>query len=63
MVFKKIQELKKKYSKEVFKEILNAVEEDIRFNRIKFGKMTYQKEFLQILNTTENVFRRVYIGR
>ncbi|EJT6170049.1 hypothetical protein N2W53_000598 [Clostridium perfringens] len=63
MVFKKIQELKKKYSKEVFKEILNAVEEDIRFNRINFGKMTCQKEFLQILNTTENVFRRVYIGR
>ncbi|MBI6052326.1 hypothetical protein [Clostridium perfringens] len=57
MVFKKIQELKKKYSSEVFKGILSTVEEDVKFNRIKFGKRTNQKEFLKILNITECVWR------
>lgn len=62
MVFRKIQEVKNKYSDEIFKGILCSVEEDIRFNRIKFGKRTNQKDFLQILNTTEGVWRGC-IGR
>lgn len=62
MVFKEIQNLKSKYSSEVFKDMLRTVEQDIKFNRIIFGKRTSQTKFLEILRTTEVVFRRIYLG-
>ncbi|MDM0963529.1 hypothetical protein QTI94_08145 [Clostridium perfringens] len=62
MIFKEIQNLKSKYSSEVFKEMLKAVEQDIKFNRISFGKKTSQVKFLEILRSTEIVFGRIYLN-
>lgn len=62
MLLREIQELKKRCSLELFEEILIAIEDDIRFNRLSFNKKTPTKEFLKILNRTEIVFRRVYEG-
>lgn len=62
MLFGEIQELKRRCSSDLFEDILIAVEDDIRFNRLNFNKKTPPKEFLEILNRTEIVFRRVYEG-
>lgn len=62
MLLREIQELKKRCSLEMFENILIATEDDIRFNRLNFNKKTPPKEFLEILNRTEIVFRRVYEG-
>lgn len=62
MLFGEIQKLKKRCSSDLFEDILIAVEDDIRFNRLSFNKKTPPKEFLEILSRTEIVFRRVYEG-
>ncbi|WP_300347594.1 hypothetical protein [Clostridium sp.] len=59
MVLKAIQRLKEQYSNYDFKVILNIVENDIRFNRISFGKKTSQSKFLEILNEAEMLVRKV----
>lgn len=59
MVLRAIKRLKEQYSNYDFKAILNIVENDIRFNRIGFGKKTSQVEFLEILNEAEMLVRRV----
>ncbi|EPB8165145.1 hypothetical protein ACRTAK_000741 [Clostridium perfringens] len=59
MVLKAIQRLKNKYSSYDFKTILFIAEEDIRFNRLGFGKKTSQLKFLEILSEAEMLVSRV----
>lgn len=59
MNYKYVQVLKSKYSKEDFKSILLAVDQDLKFNKLGFNKRITNKEFLRIITTTEEVFRRI----
>lgn len=58
--FKDIQSLKNRHTKDEFEEILLAIEQDLKFNHIKFKKSVTKEKFLEVLNTTENLFRRIY---
>lgn len=55
MILKELQVLREKCTEEQFRIILNTVEDDIKFNRIKFKKCTSQKKFLEILIVTSNI--------
>lgn len=59
MNFKDIQSLKNRHTKDEFEEILLAIEQDLKFNHIKFKKSVTKEKFLEVLNTTENLFRRL----
>ncbi|MCX0353356.1 hypothetical protein LI064_02315 [Clostridium perfringens] len=59
MDYKYIQALKSRYSKDDFESILLAVDQDLKFNKLGFNKRITNKEFLRIINTTEEVFRRI----
>ncbi|NGT65651.1 hypothetical protein G6Z16_01925 [Clostridium perfringens] len=59
MNYKYVQVLKSKYSKEDLESILLAVEQDLKFNKLGFNKCITNKEFLRIITTTEEVFRRI----
>lgn len=59
MNFKDIQSLKARHSKEEFESILLAVEQDLKFNNLRFKKPIPKKKFLEILNITESLFRRI----
>ncbi|NAS17082.1 hypothetical protein GND98_004155 [Clostridium butyricum] len=48
MVFKFLSQLKLKTTESQFKEILQATEQDIKFNRVSFGKTTSPIEFIEI---------------
>lgn len=61
MAFKFLQWLKQNVTKEQFKVILNATDEDIKFNRVKFGKRTNQKEFVNICSRTAQTVIRAGI--
>lgn len=60
MNFKDIQSLKARHSKEEFEEILLAIEQDLKFNHLRFKKSISKEKFFEVLNTTENLFRRIY---
>ncbi|BDU87271.1 hypothetical protein SNUCP2_03540 [Clostridium perfringens A] len=59
MNYKYIRVLKARYSKAEFEEILVALDQDLKFNKLRFNKRITNKEFLRIINTTEEVFRRI----
>lgn len=59
MNYKHVQALKSRYSKAEFESILLAVDQDLKFNKLGFNKRITNKEFLRIITTTEEVFRRV----
>lgn len=59
MNFKDIQSLKARHSKEEFESILLAVEQDLKFNNLRFKKPISKKKFLEVLNITESLFRRI----
>ncbi|MGG5461468.1 hypothetical protein [Clostridium sp. B9] len=59
MNYKDIESLKARHSKEEFESILLAVEQDLKFNNLRFKKPITEKYFLEVLNITENLFRRV----
>ncbi|HHD2785521.1 TPA: hypothetical protein ACOTHR_003061 [Clostridium perfringens] len=60
MNYKNIESLRIRCkSKEEFKNILLAVDQDLKFNKLGFNKRITNKEFLRIINTTEEVFRRI----
>lgn len=48
MLFKYLTKLKKSLSKDDFKKFMQDVENDIKVNRIAFGKKTSQQEFINI---------------
>lgn len=58
--FKDIQSLRKRHTKDEFEEILLAIDKDLKFNHLRFKKSISKEKFLEVLNTTENLFRRLY---
>lgn len=50
--------LKDNTSIKMFKEILEDVTVDIKFNNINFGKRTSQKEFIEICKRTHKIHLR-----
>ncbi|EHK2355212.1 hypothetical protein [Clostridium perfringens] len=60
MNYKDIQSLRNRHTKDEFEEILLAIEQDLKFNNIRFKKSISKEKFLEVLNTTENLFRRLY---
>ncbi|ELQ0171776.1 hypothetical protein R2D14_001348 [Clostridium perfringens] len=59
MNFKDIQSLKARHSKEEFESILLSVEQDLKFNNLRFKKPIPEKYFLEVLNITEKLYRRI----
>lgn len=60
MNYKDIQSLRNRHTKDEFEEILLAIEQDLKFNNLRFKKSISKEKFLEVLNTTENLFRRLY---
>ena len=58
MVFKFLQTLRSKVTHEQFKDILAAVDSDIKFNRVAFGKTTGPKTYIQICTTCASAIIR-----
>lgn len=50
MVFAFLKELQANTKEEDFQSILEMTEQDIKFNRVMFGKCTSPKEFIAICN-------------
>ena len=59
MNFKDIKKVRYRHSKEEFESILLAVEQDLKFNNLRSKKPIPKKKFLEILNITESLFRRI----
>lgn len=59
MNYKYIESLKSRYSKEEFENILLSVEQDLKFNNLRFKKPIPEKYFLEVLNITEKLYRRI----
>ncbi|MFR7934705.1 MAG: hypothetical protein ACLU4S_04760 [Clostridium perfringens] len=60
MNYKEIKSLKARCrSKQEFENILLAVEQDLKFNYIRFKKPIPKKKFIEVLNITESLFRRI----
>lgn len=59
MNYKYIKDLKSRYSKEKFEGILLAIDQDLKFNKLRFNKRITNKEFLTVIISTEGVFRRL----
>lgn len=58
MVFKFLANLKAKTTDEQFKDILAATDQDIKFNRVGFGKTTGPKKFIEICTGCADVILR-----
>lgn len=59
MNYKYIRVLKTRFSKEVFEDILLALEQDLKFNKLRFDKRITNEQFKTLINSTECVFRRL----
>ena len=59
MNYKYIESLKSRYSKEEFENILLSVEQDLKFNNLRFKNPISEKYFLEVLNITEKLYRRI----
>ena len=59
MNYKDIQSLRNRYTKEEFENILLSVEQDLKFNNLRFKKPIPEKYFLEVLNITEKLYRRI----
>ena len=58
MVFKFLTWLKANVSSENFKDILAAADQDIKFNRVSFGKRTSPIKYIDICTKCANVILR-----
>jgi len=58
MVFKFLSNLKAEVGENNFKDILAATDQDIKFNRIGFGKITGPEKFMEICTGCKNVLLR-----
>lgn len=58
MVFRFLAKLKKEVGESNFKDILLATDQDIKFNRVSFGKITAPKQFIEICTGCKNVLLR-----
>ncbi|EGT3600673.1 hypothetical protein FT888_10645 [Clostridium perfringens] len=59
MNYKNIESLKARHSKEVFEDILLALDQDLKFNKLRFDKRITNEQFKTLINSTECVFRRI----
>lgn len=59
MNYKYIRVLKTRFSKEVFEDILLALEQDLKFNKLRFDKHITNEQFKTLISSTECVFRRI----
>ncbi|WP_283699130.1 hypothetical protein [Clostridium perfringens] len=59
MNYKNIEFLKARHSKEVFEDILLALDQDLKFNKLRFDKRITNEQFKTLINSTEFVFRRL----
>lgn len=59
MNYRDIESLKARCSKEEFENILLSVEQDLKFNNLRFKKPISEKYFLEVLNITEKLYRRI----
>ncbi|MDU2663440.1 hypothetical protein ACSW9V_10495 [Clostridium perfringens] len=59
MNYKDIQSLRNRHTKEEFKEILLALDQDLKFNKLRFDKRITNEQFKTIISSTECVFRRI----
>ncbi|BFK81456.1 hypothetical protein I3900191A7_16010 [Clostridium baratii] len=58
MLLKYLDKLKKVTTKEQFKEVLKITEDDIKFNKIRFNKVTKTQDFIEICNRTLKLVKR-----
>ena len=59
MNYKYIRVLKTRFSKAEFEEILIALDQDLKFNKLRFDKRITNEQFKTIISSTECVFRRI----
>ena len=59
MVFKFLNDLRNKTTDEQFKDILAATDQDIKFNRVGFGKTTGPMKFIEICTGCADVILRI----
>ncbi|MBS5921115.1 MAG: hypothetical protein KIC58_07275 [Clostridium perfringens] len=59
MNYKYIRVLKARYSKVEFEDILLALDQDLKFNKLRFDKRITNEQFKALINSTECVFRRI----
>ncbi|EDS79191.1 hypothetical protein [Clostridium perfringens] len=59
MNYKHIKDLKARHSKEVFEDILLALDQDLKFNKLRFDKRITNEQFKTLISSTECVFRRI----
>ncbi|WP_238858948.1 hypothetical protein [Clostridium sp. YIM B02569] len=59
MVYKFLRWLKANVTEEQFKDILAATVQDIKFNRIGFGKTTGPKKFIDICTSCANLILKI----
>lgn len=57
MLFSFLQELRNNTNDKEFKEILKITSDDIKFNRVSFGKTTSQEEFINICQRSYKALR------
>ena len=57
--YKDIQSLRNRHTKEEFENILSSVEQDLKFNNLRFKKPIPEKYFLEVLNIAEKLYRRI----
>ena len=58
MVYKFLRNLKARTTAEQFKEILAATDQDIKFNRVRFGKRTSPIIYIRICTSYAKVILR-----
>lgn len=58
MLLKYLNQLRNRMDKHSFLMLMSAVEDDIRFNRVRFNKITTAKEFIDIVERTHKVISR-----
>ena len=56
---KYIKELKARNSKSEFEEVLIALDQDLKFNKLRFDKRITNEQFKTLINSIECVFRRL----
>ncbi|HAT4310258.1 hypothetical protein ACV3VS_00975 [Clostridium perfringens] len=59
MNYKYIKELKARNSKSDFEEVLIALDQDLKFNKLRFDKRITNEQFKTLINSIECVFRRL----
>ena len=62
MLFNYLRDLKANTDTNTFKNIMEVVTKDVKFNRIEFGKRTTAKQFIEICETARKVAKAAHEG-